>query len=208
MLPFFCCFCLYAQEKTETINKDHKIEILRPKLHLFSHVVIPTSIAWIMNSGNNWEGTALTYGLTNLVDLDHVLAKPVYDPDRCSINYHPLHSEYLIIGYSLLALNQQTKDIGTGLLIHMGLDYIDCEMMKKNNLIQTGTFNMYTISHFLFWYGIGKYSDLKTDEMFSISMVWEASELKLPFKFAKEGWMNKSVDLIANYLGFVSGRNG
>ena len=81
-------------------------------------------------------------------------------------------------------------------------------MMKKNNFIQTGSFNMYTISHFLFWYGIGKYSDLKTDEMFSISMVWEASELKLPFKFAKEGWMNKSVDLIANYLGFVSGRNG
>ena len=204
----FCFFCLYARDNNISLHQCNNFDKHCVKFHPISHILVPTGIAYALKIEKGWESTMLTYLLTNLVDLDHLVANPVYDPNRCSINYHPLHSEYLIIGYSLLALNQQTKDVGTGLLIHMGLDYIDCEMMKKNNLIQTGTFNMYTISHFLFWYGIGKYSDLKTDEMFSISMVWEASELKLPFKFAKEGWMNKSVDLIANYLGFVSGRNG
>ena len=148
----------------------------------------------------------MTYFSANFVDIDHFLAQPVYDPNRCSINCHPSHSEYALFGFSLLALNPQTKDLGTGLLIHMGLDYIDCELMKKNNSIQTDTFNEYTLLHFLFWYGMGKYTDLRTDDMFAISMVWEVAEFKLPFEFAKEDWMNKTVDLISNYLGFMSGR--
>ena len=58
----------------------------------------------------------------------------------------------------------------------------------------------------MFWYGIGKYSNLQTDKMFSISLIWEVAEFKLPFSFAKENWKNKSVDMISNYLGFALGR--
>lgn len=205
-LPVFCFFYLYAQEKSDSLCQDYIFEKHRSKLHLISHAVVPASIAFLLNAENKWESTALTYLSTNFVDIDHLVANPVYDPNRCSINYHPLHSEYAIFGYSILALHPQTRDIGTGLLIHMGLDYIDCELMRKNNLVHPSPINRYTFSHFLFWYGMGKYSNLQMDEMFSISIVWEVAEFKLPFEFAKEDWMNKTVDLVSNYLGFMLGR--
>ena len=206
VLIIFCICISFAREKSDSLCQNHILEKYRSTIHVISHVVVPTGIAYIMKTENNWKNRALTYFSANFVDIDHFLAQPVYDPNRCSINFHPSHSEYALFGFSLLALNPQTKDLGTGLLIHMGLDYIDCELMKKNNSIQTDTFNEYTLLHFLFWYGMGKYTDLRTDDMFAISMVWEVAEFKLPFEFAKEDWMNKTVDLISNYLGFMLGR--
>ena len=40
---------------------------------------------------------------TMLVDLDHLLANPVYDPDRCSIGFHPLHQYPIMVLYIVLA---------------------------------------------------------------------------------------------------------
>jgi hypothetical protein len=37
--------------------------------------------------------------LTIIVDLDHLLADPIYDPNRCSIGFHPLHSYPAIVIY-------------------------------------------------------------------------------------------------------------
>jgi len=37
---------------------------------------------------------------TILVDLDHLLATPIFDPERCSIGFHPLHSIVAIILYA------------------------------------------------------------------------------------------------------------
>ena len=109
--------------------------------------MVPTGIAYALKIEKGWESTALTYLSTNLVDLDHLVANPVYDPNRCSINYHPLHSGNAIFGYSILALLPQARDVGTGLLIHMGLDYIDCELMKKKRLSQKSPINKYTFSN-------------------------------------------------------------
>jgi hypothetical protein len=64
--------------------------------------------------------------LTMLVDLDHLLAFPVYDPDRCGIGFHPLHSYPAITAFFLLLLVPKLRIIGIGLLLHMGLDSIDC----------------------------------------------------------------------------------
>ena len=201
----FCFFSLYAHEKNISLNQNINFDKQRDKFHLISHVLVPTGIAYALKIENGWESTALTYLSTNLVDLDHLVANPVYDPNRCSINYHPLHSGNAIFGYSILALLPQTRDVSTGLLIHMGLDYIDCELINKKSLSEESPINKYTFSHFLFWYGMGKYSNLKPDEMFAISMVWETTEFILPFEFAKEDWKNKTVDLISNYLGFMLG---
>ena len=88
----------------------------------------------------------------------------------------------------------------------MGLDYIDCELMNQHEAIQTDTFNEYTLLYFLFWYGMGKYSNLEIDEMFTVSLVWEVLEFKLPFAFGNEAWLNKSANLIANYVGFMLGK--
>ena len=63
---------------------------------------------------------------TMLVDLDHLLANPIYDPNRCSIGFHPLHTTFPVIVYVLLTLFSKTRLVGLGLVIHMALDYIDC----------------------------------------------------------------------------------
>ncbi|WP_368664560.1 DUF6122 family protein, partial [Oleiphilus sp. HI0086] len=39
---------------------------------------------------------------------------------------HPLHKEFMIPVYALMALFPATRWIGIGLLIHMGLDAQDC----------------------------------------------------------------------------------
>jgi hypothetical protein len=63
---------------------------------------------------------------TMLVDLDHLIADPIYDPNRCSIGFHPLHMEFMMPVYALMSLFPKTRWIGVGLLIHMGLDAADC----------------------------------------------------------------------------------
>ena len=65
---------------------------------------------------------------TMVVDLDHLLAVPIYDPNRCSIGYHPLHSYYAIGVYVILLFFPKTRIVGVGLVIHMILDYLDCFM--------------------------------------------------------------------------------
>lgn len=63
---------------------------------------------------------------TIIVDIDHLLATPIYDPLRCSINFHPLH-QFIPIGlYVIMALIPAMRLIGIGLVIHMILDSIDC----------------------------------------------------------------------------------
>ena len=60
------------------------------------------------------------------VDLDHLLADPIYDPNRCSIGFHPLHTAPAIAVYAVLATLRPTRLIGLGLMIHMALDLLDC----------------------------------------------------------------------------------
>ncbi|CAM4238377.1 hypothetical protein GILI108418_11330 [Gillisia limnaea] len=67
-----------------------------------------------------------------LVDLDHVFADPLFDPNRCGIGYHPLHSYYAIGIYLLGAIfikNSIIRLIFIGLLFHMFTDFIDCLWM-------------------------------------------------------------------------------
>ncbi|MFN2354332.1 MAG: DUF6122 family protein [Desulfopila sp.] len=58
--------------------------------------------------------------------LDHLLGDPVFDPSRCSIGFHPLHSGLAISVYLGMADVPATRLIGVGLLIHMGLDGLNC----------------------------------------------------------------------------------
>lgn len=70
-----------------------------------------------------------------LVDLDHLLANPVYDPTRCSIGFHPLHG-YIPIGiYGLMLLFKPSRIVGLGLSIHMLLDIADCIALDKFALL-------------------------------------------------------------------------
>ena len=68
--------------------------------------------------------------ITMLVDADHLLASPIYDPDRCSIGFHPLHTLPAIAVYAYLAVLPRTRLIGLGLMLHMVLDFSDCAVQR------------------------------------------------------------------------------
>jgi hypothetical protein len=63
---------------------------------------------------------------TMLVDLDHLLAEPMFDPARCSIGFHPLHSYYAIAIYAVMAFFPKLRIVAVGLLFHMVTDFQDC----------------------------------------------------------------------------------
>jgi hypothetical protein len=63
-----------------------------------------------------------------IVDLDHLLAVPIFDPNRCSIGTHPLHEPLIFPIYILLSFFPKTRFLGLGLLIHMFLDSVDCQV--------------------------------------------------------------------------------
>jgi len=66
---------------------------------------------------------------TILIDLDHLLASPIFDANRCSINFHPLHSYIAIVLYLLLIFPKKTRLVGLGLIIHILADKVDCLLM-------------------------------------------------------------------------------
>jgi hypothetical protein len=89
--------------------------------HHILHVLVPVTAAWIFFR-KRWKWASFVMMLTLLVDLDHLLAFPVYDPGRCSIGFHPLHSCPAILAYLVMSAIPVTRLAGTGLLIHMALD--------------------------------------------------------------------------------------
>ena len=66
-----------------------------------------------------------------MVDLDHLIADPIFDPQRCSIGFHPLHSEIAITIFALMLIRKKLRIFGFGLLIHMSLDGLDCAWMAS-----------------------------------------------------------------------------
>ena len=106
----------------------------QPMLHIALHFLIPALLAIAFFPEKKWM-VFLIMASTMLVDLDHLLASPIYDPGRCSIGFHPLHS-YIAIGfYGLMLLHKNSRIVGLGLSIHMLLDVSDCIIMDKLSLI-------------------------------------------------------------------------
>ena len=96
-----------------------------PAIHIVLHFLIPGLTA-ILFFKHRWLQAWLIMVLTMVVDLDHLLASPIYDPNRCSINFHPLHSYPAILLYIIMAAIPKSRIIGLGLLLHMGIDLTDC----------------------------------------------------------------------------------
>lgn len=96
-------------------------------IHIVLHFVVPALVARILFQ-RRWINAYFIMVATMLVDLDHVLASPIYSPDRCSIGFHPLHQPWLIFLYLVLCFVPKTRLIGLGLTIHMCLDAIDCRV--------------------------------------------------------------------------------
>jgi hypothetical protein len=113
-------------------------------IHIALHVIVPLLVALAFYR-DRWRSATVIMIATMIVDVDHVLADPIYDPSRCSIGFHPLHTAPAIVIYAALfvlpPVVERATDrtdarvaagrlhlVGLGLLIHMALDGLDCMM--------------------------------------------------------------------------------
>ena len=101
------------------------MDILQPIIHYGLHLIFPVLIAFIFFR-KNWKQVYLIFLATMLIDLDHLIAQPIFEPTRCSINFHPLHSYWAIGIYFLGLFFKKTRVLSIALLLHMLADYIDC----------------------------------------------------------------------------------
>lgn len=99
-------------------------QILKQFFHYFMHLIFPGVIAWVFFR-KEWKKVWLLLVGTMLVDLDHLLADPIFDPNRCSIGFHVLHSYYAIAIYVLLLYFPKFRILALGLLLHMFTDFQD-----------------------------------------------------------------------------------
>lgn len=94
-------------------------------IHYGLHFIAPFLIGYLFYK-KQWIKVSLILTATMLVDLDHLLANPIFDPNRCSVGYHPLHSYWAIAVYFLGLIPSKTRIVAIGLLLHMFADYLDC----------------------------------------------------------------------------------
>lgn len=102
--------------------------MIRPVIHIMLHFAVPGFAARIFYKENMLRAW-LVMVATMVIDLDHLLADPVYDPARCGVGFHPLHSVSAIVLYSAALFFPKMRLIAIGLLIHIGLDALDCLWM-------------------------------------------------------------------------------
>ncbi|MGJ8669538.1 MAG: DUF6122 family protein [Oceanococcus sp.] len=95
--------------------------------HIALHFLAPALAAGIFFR-RRWAHAFFIMLATMLVDLDHLIAIPIYDPGRCSIGFHPLHQPAFVLLYLVLCFVPKLRLVGIGLLIHMCLDAIDCQV--------------------------------------------------------------------------------
>lgn len=100
----------------------------RATLHFLLHLGVPALLAWRLG-GDARLRTFLLLQVGWLIDLDHLLATPLYDPDRCSLGFHPLHTLPAALAYGLLLGPRGSRLVGAGLLLHLALDGLDCLLM-------------------------------------------------------------------------------
>lgn len=105
--------------------------MLQSIVHYSLHFLAIGLIAYLYDP-RQWKKYWLILLATMLVDLDHLVADPIFEAGRCSIGFHPLHSEVMIAVYLLGAIfikHRILKLIFIGLLFHMFTDSVDCIWM-------------------------------------------------------------------------------
>lgn len=94
-------------------------------IHIALHFLVPLGVS-LGFYRQLWLKAYLLMMSTMLIDIDHLLADPIYDPMRCSIGFHPLHTWLPIAIYTLALFHPKTRLLGIGLCIHIVLDGLDC----------------------------------------------------------------------------------
>ena len=98
-------------------------------LHYAGHWLAPFLIARLVFA-KDWLRAGAVIAAANLIDLDHLLADPIFDPDRCSIGFHPLHGWVAAGVYVVLLAVPKwwMRAFALGALWHLAVDLGDCGM--------------------------------------------------------------------------------
>ncbi|WNH09383.1 DUF6122 family protein [Thalassobellus suaedae] len=102
--------------------------MLQTIAHYGCHILIPLLVA-IVCYKQTWKTAFFIMIAGILIDLDHLVANPIFDPNRCSIGFHPLHSYFAILFYVFLLVPKKSRLVALGLVIHIFSDFVDCSFM-------------------------------------------------------------------------------
>lgn len=104
-------------------------DIFRNILHYGCHFLVPVLFARLFWR-QHWKAAAMIMIATMVMDADHLLADPIFDPDRCSVGFHPLHTVWAAIVYLILLLipSWKVRAVAVGCLFHLFTDGMDCYM--------------------------------------------------------------------------------
>jgi len=102
-------------------------DIYRHTIHYAFHLLVPFGLAKLFWKKNWWKAGILMVA-TMVIDLDHLLADPIFDPNRCGIGFHPLHTLWAgtVYGGLLAVPSWKIRAVALGCLWHLGTDAIDC----------------------------------------------------------------------------------
>jgi hypothetical protein len=96
-------------------------------IHIALHFIVPVIVVGLFFR-SSWRFTYCVMMVTMVVDVDHLLVVPVYDALRCGIGFHFLHGFIPIALYTVFCFIPKLRIIGIGLIIHMALDSLDCQI--------------------------------------------------------------------------------
>ncbi|PLX12962.1 MAG: hypothetical protein C0597_12330 [Marinilabiliales bacterium] len=102
--------------------------MIRFILHYGMHFLLPFLVAFLFFRMHFWSVSIILL-LAILIDLDHLFANPIFNPNRCSIGFHPLHSYEAIAVYFAMLIPKKTRIVAIGLIIHIFGDMIDCILL-------------------------------------------------------------------------------
>lgn len=101
--------------------------LLRHVIHYALHLLAPLAFGRLLWRTRWWQA-GIVMVATMALDVDHLFADPIYDPSRCSLGFHPLHTAWAAGVYagSLLIPRWWVRATGLGCLWHLVTDGVDC----------------------------------------------------------------------------------
>ncbi|HEY4486242.1 MAG TPA: DUF6122 family protein [Candidatus Paceibacterota bacterium] len=93
--------------------------------HVAVNLVAFLALMYVPTIDPNYTDLMLLVG-SNLIDLDHLLTRPIYDPKRNSFTSHPLHKHWMLVSLASMVMLfiRPISFLGIGLLLHFFLDYL------------------------------------------------------------------------------------
>lgn len=106
------------------------MDLIQTLLHYGGHWLVPFALGWLIWR-ENWLRAGAAIAAGNLIDLDHLLADPIFDPNRCSIGFHLLHGWEAALAYLVMLTIPRwwVRAFAIGALWHLAVDWGDCQWM-------------------------------------------------------------------------------